>query len=113
MLKKFLILFCLSLILFTSFLFYKNNSPVEQEPALLPAEQFKLSTLKEKAKELSLLAYKAPDENLPESIKNLSYDQYRDIRFVREQGPWFGQRLPFEMQFFHVGSIFQYSVLIL
>lgn len=112
MLKKFLILFCLSLILFTLFLFYKNNSPVEQEPALLPAEQFKLSTLKEKAKELSLLAYKAPDENLPESIKNLSYDQYRDIRFVREQGPWFGQRLPFEMQFFHVGSIFQYSVLI-
>ena len=42
--------------------------------------------------------------------KDLTYDQHRDIRFVRENGPWYGKRLPFEVQFFHLGSLFQVSV---
>lgn len=43
-------------------------------------------------------------------MKDLTYDQHRDIRFVRENGPWYGKRLPFEVQFFHLGSLFQVSV---
>ena len=29
---------------------------------------------------------------------------------MRENGPWYGKRLPFEVQFFHLGSLFQVSV---
>lgn len=54
--------------------------------------------------------YQAPDAVLPDSLNNLNYDQYRDIRFVRENGPWYNQNLPYEIQFFHLGNIFQISV---
>lgn len=95
------------------YLFYLQRSEdIQPEPAIEPSAIFSLDILKEKARKLSEDNYEAPDTNLPEEIRDLSYDQHRDIRFVRESGPWFGQRLPFEVQFFHVGSIFQYSVLI-
>ena len=62
------------------------------------------------AKDLARKAYVGPASDLPGSLKNLDYDQYRDIRFVRENGPWYGKSLPFEMQLFHLGFIFQNSV---
>lgn len=62
------------------------------------------------AQNLAQHPYVAPQNNLPASLKNLNYDQYRDIRFIRENGPWFGKKLPFEIQFFHPGSLFQNSV---
>jgi len=40
---------------------------------------------------------------LPASLANLSYDQYRDIRFRPASALWHGQSL-FEVQFFHRGS---------
>lgn len=62
------------------------------------------------AKDLARKAYVGPASDLSGSLKNLDYDQYRDIRFVRENGPWYGKSLPFEMQLFHLGFIFQNSV---
>ena len=41
-------------------------------------------------------------DNLPASLANLSYDQYRDIRFRPASALWHGQAL-FEVQFFHRG----------
>ncbi len=112
MFKRLLLLFILAAAAASGYVYYEKNRSIEPEPAIQPEEEFRLSNLKKIARSLSQEAYRAPEENLPDKIKNLSYDQYRDIRFVREKGPWYGQRLPFEMQFFHVGSIFQYSVLI-
>src|SRR5690606_36068108 len=34
---------------------------------------------------------------------NLTYDEYRDIRFRTEHALWRGDELPFEVMFFHVG----------
>lgn len=62
------------------------------------------------ARTLSKSAYKAPNDDVSDMLKKLNYDQYRDIRFVRENGPWFNRQLPFEVQFFHVGSMFQYVI---
>lgn len=64
----------------------------------------------EMAKALAGKDYIPPLTSLPESLKNLDYDQHRDIRFSRENGPWYGKKLPFEVQFFHLGSLFQVSV---
>src|SRR4029077_21228858 len=46
--------------------------------------------------------YRAMPDNLPASLANLSYDQYRDIRFRPASALWHGQAL-FEVQFFHRG----------
>ena len=66
-------------------------------------EDFNRDILITKAVKLSKEPYEAPADNLPQELKDLSYDQYRDIRFVRENGPWYGKRLPFEVQFFSSG----------
>ncbi len=80
------------------------------EAQTVPGEVFSFEALTQKARLLSQAGYVKPADNLPEALKNLSYDQHRDIRFVRENGPWYKQKLPFEVQFFHLGSIFQMSV---
>jgi glucans biosynthesis protein len=43
-----------------------------------------------------------PSDRLPPALANLSYDQYRDIRFRPESALWRGRAL-FEVQFFHRG----------
>ena len=76
----------------------------------IEGEEFSFQKLGEMAKRLSQSAYVAPLDNLPQSVKKLNYDQHRDIRFARNNGPWYGKKLPFEVQFFHLGSLFQISV---
>lgn len=94
------------------FLYKTGSQAKQQHPAIKPSAEFSLEILMQKAQKLSTQNYIAPNTNMPPEIRDLSYDQHRDIRFVRESGPWYGQGLPFEAQFFHVGSIFQYSVLV-
>lgn len=95
------------------YVFYlKKMNTKAPEPAINPAEVFSIEVLKSKAEKLSESAYMEQPTNLPDEVKNLSYDQHRDIRFKREEGPWYKQRKPFEIQFFHLGSLFQSPVLI-
>ncbi len=96
--------------------FYKNKNLVitaeksEINSQTREGESFGPDVLLNKAIRLSKKDYQAPENNLPQELKDLNYDQHRDIRFVRENGPWYGKRLPFEMQFFHLGSIFHVPV---
>lgn len=73
-------------------------------------KNFSFDSVVRKAKALAAEQYVAPNTNLPEELNNLSYDKHRDIRFVRENGPWYNQNLPYEIQFFHLGNIFKISV---
>lgn len=86
----------------------ENDLPGVQLPVF--AENFNQDILIAKAKKLARKDYHAPDDILSADLKSLDYDRHRDIRFVRENGPWYGKKLPFEVQFFHLGSIFQVSV---
>lgn len=81
-----------------------------QEVQKIVNKEFSKNVLVAKAQKLARKDYVKPESKIPEELLNLSYDQHRDIRFVRDNGPWFGKNLPFEMQFFHVGSIFQMSI---
>lgn len=63
-----------------------------------------------KAKDLASKPYENPKKNVPDELVKLSYDQHRDIRFSRENGPWYDKNLSFELQFFHLGSIFDVPV---
>ena len=50
--------------------------------------------------------YTADTGGLPEYLRLLDYDQYRDIRYKREKSLWLEEKLPFQLQFFHRGFLF-------
>src|SRR3954467_7674081 len=64
---------------------------------------FDRSIVRQLARDAANKPYKAADTKLPDNLKNLDYDQYRAIRFLPERALWRGEKLPFEVQFFHRG----------
>ena len=85
--------------------FYYLNKP-KLEPLMQEGQPFDFEMVRAKARGLAASPYMPQKVSLPEEVAGLDYDQHRDIRFVRDKGPWFGQQLPFEIQLFHLGSIF-------
>lgn len=71
---------------------------------------FTRSTVAEIARALAKKPYEAPDTSLPPILENLTYDQYRDIRFRPEAAIWADKGLPYQMQLFHRGSYFKEPV---
>ncbi len=71
---------------------------------------FDAQTVRRMARALSETDYKAPDTRVPGDLEKLNYDAYRQIRFDPGQSLWRNQGLPFEVQFFHRGSIFAQRV---
>lgn len=63
-----------------------------------------------RAKALADKPYEKPDETLPKALQELSYDEYRNIRFKPERALWRGNKLPFELQFFHPGLYYKQTV---
>jgi periplasmic glucans biosynthesis protein len=64
---------------------------------------FSAQTVRQLARELAQKPYRPPDTTLPAELKDLTYDQYRAIRFLPEQAWWRNDRLSFQVQFFHRG----------
>ncbi len=62
------------------------------------------------AQQMSFSPFNAKKPDLPPELSEMDYDDFRSIRYKREEGPWFRQNIPFEIQFFHMGSIYQNSV---
>lgn len=102
------IILAVALIFISSFLPAAAQKAAPEDTA--DGEVFNRDVLITKAVKLSKQPYQAPADDVPQELKDLTYDQHRDIRFVRENGPWYGKRLLFEVQFFHLGSLFQVSV---
>jgi periplasmic glucans biosynthesis protein len=69
-----------------------------------PAEPgpFGYENVQQLARQRAAKEYRPGTQNLPTSLANLTYDQYRDIRFRPASALWRGQAL-FEVQFFHRG----------
>lgn len=64
-----------------------------------------------RAQELSRSPYTPPNtDSIPDWLKNLSYDQYRDIRANPERALWASDNLPFRAMFFHPGYLFREPV---
>ncbi len=76
-------------------------------------EDVTFQSIESRAKDLANKAYVAPDkESLPKWMKDLSYDQYRDIRFNQDHALWAAEKLPFRTMFFHPGYIFREPVML-
>jgi glucans biosynthesis protein len=78
------------------------GKPEAGDPAV-PSEPFGPSTVRDVARALAAKPWHAPDSKLPGALANLTYDQYRSIRFNPARALWREQHLPFQAQFFHRG----------
>jgi glucans biosynthesis protein len=65
-----------------------------------------------KAQDLSRQPFQDSPSQLPKFLLDLTYDQWRDIRFRTEKSLWRSENLPFEVQFFHPGWYFKRAVTI-
>ena len=74
-------------------------------------EDVTFPSIESRAKDLANKPYVAPDKSsLPQWMKDLSYDQYRDIRFNPDQALWAADKLPFRAMLFHPGYIYNEPV---
>jgi periplasmic glucans biosynthesis protein len=75
-------------------------------PAKADPLPFDPSAVRQLARDAASKPFKAPDNKLPDNFKDLDYDHYRAIRFSPEHALWRGEKLPFEVQFFHRGFFY-------
>jgi glucans biosynthesis protein len=65
------------------------------------------------AKKAELRAHKpfhSPRADLPAFLSQLTYDQYRQIAFRDDRALWAEEHLPFRVEFFHLGYLYQEPV---
>lgn len=86
-------------------------TPATPEPAAPPAapKPFGFEDVAEMARDLASKPYAYRDAELVGSFSNLTYDQYRGIRFRRDRDPWAGSR-DFAMDLLAPGAIFHEPV---
>ncbi|MGV3740731.1 MAG: glucan biosynthesis protein G [Burkholderiaceae bacterium] len=74
------------------------------------SQAFDFDDVAARAKRLAASPYSAPETGLPKALTNLTYDQYRDIRFKPNHGPWSKAGTAFDLAFFHPGNLFRVPV---
>jgi len=88
----------------TAFLFF---FPVLVSAA--PAK-FTFEDVTTRARDLAKESFKDPRGEVPPWLTEITYDQWRDIRFRPERALWKDKRLPFQVQFFHPGLYYDRTV---
>ncbi len=81
--------------------------PLQEAP-----KRFTFADVHRRAADLARQPFKPDPNPLPDRLRELTYDQYRDIRFRTDLSLWREEKLPFEIQFFHRGYLYQESVLL-
>ena len=71
---------------------------------------FDFEVLQFRAKALAARPYEQPPSRVPKPLQKLTYDEYRDIRFDGNRSWWRREKLPFQMQLFHPGFIYDRTV---
>ncbi|MEC5385225.1 glucan biosynthesis protein G [Uliginosibacterium sp. H3] len=76
--------------------------------ALVPSlsQAFSFDDVAARAQKLAAESWRSDEGKIPDRLKQLDYDQYRDIRFRPDKALWRDRKLPFEVMFFHVGGFF-------
>ena len=93
-------------------------APVLAVVLVVPAavHAFSLDDVTARAKALSIEEYRDHRQEVPKWMHaperggSMSYDQWRDIRFAPARSLWRGEKLPFEVQFFHPGLYYDRTV---
>ncbi len=78
----------------------------DQAPAAAPGP-FDGATVRRLAQAMARHPYQAPDERLPAAVGALDFDQYRGIRFRKDDALWRGQGLNFQVEFLPRGFLYR------
>lgn len=70
------------------------------------ASRFDFAGLRARAQELAGRAHQPTSGEVPDWLRQLSYDQLRRIEFDGRHSLWLADRLPFAVQFLHPGFLF-------
>jgi periplasmic glucans biosynthesis protein len=73
-------------------------------------DPFTFDAVAERARTVAARPYQPPAKTPNTKLLSLTYDQHRDIRFRESHAAWRAERLPFELQFFHVGRGFTHPL---
>lgn len=84
----------------------------DQKVMASPKEIFSAEKVKDRAREMAKEPFQNPFGRIPAFLLELTYDQWRDIRFKPEKSLWRVEKLPFEVQFFHPGFYYNIPVVI-
>lgn len=84
------------------------TGPRAQAEAAGPAQPFSFERLIERAREMAREPYEPPTL-APESLGDLTYEQYRQIRFRPERAFW-TDRPGYQLRLFHTGSYYRQPV---
>jgi glucans biosynthesis protein len=78
----------------------------------LESAEVTLDYVAKKAEDRASRPFRSPRADLPDVLRadKLDYDKYREIRFRRDQALWTADNLPFRIEFFHPGYIYQEPV---
>jgi glucans biosynthesis protein len=71
---------------------------------------FTRATVVDIARTLAKADFRPPPTELPDPIKDLTYEQYRDIQFNRDASIWTNEGLPFRLQLFHRGFYYKEEI---
>lgn len=82
------------------------------QPTPARAAEVNLEFVAKRAEERARKPFRSPRADLPDILKQdqLDYDKYREIRFRRDRALWTDHGLPFRVEFFHPGYLYQEPV---
>ena len=66
--------------------------------------------VKQIAAEMAREPHEPPREQVTSYFRKLGYDEYRRIQFIPESSLWRSDNLPFQVQFFHPGYLFNQTI---
>jgi glucans biosynthesis protein len=72
-----------------------------------PGTLFTAATVRDAARDLASRPFQPQETALPSYLATISYDQYRMLRFDKAHALWRGTNLPWQVEFFHRGSIYK------
>src|SRR5688572_15360220 len=78
----------------------------------LIAADINLEFVSKLAKARAQKPFRSPRADMPDVLKqeNLNYDKYREIEFRHEKALWLSDGLPYRVEFFHPGYLYQEPV---
>jgi periplasmic glucans biosynthesis protein len=76
------------------------------------SEKVSFEYVQKKAQERSAKSFDSRKADLPDALRGekLNYDSYREIEFRHDKALWVKEELPFRLEFFHLGYLYQNPV---
>jgi len=102
----------LSVLLLVAALVHWTTDAAADAIAPTQTAAFNFEAVVEKAKQLAAAPFADSRNTAPEFLRRLDYDQWRDLRFKPDHALWRSASLPFNIQFFHPGFLYDRPVIV-